>query len=216
MEEMIDDLSLDDFEKETDEIYRLMQDLTSEDNEVSRKASNQIEKYVEERKRKRDEKELIDGCWTTSSRVVINEDGEEKRKKLSEEFRKLGNESFRSQDFVTAKEYYSSAILQYDQNPILFNNRAQTSLRLEDYGEVIKDTFHSIKLNPNIVKTYVILAKGLKGERAYNKALEVLLTLQKDINNLTDVEKKVVQDLENEIKEEMSNVENNIKKVKKT
>ncbi|XP_040577374.1 uncharacterized protein [Lepeophtheirus salmonis] len=170
---------------------------------VSGEAFNQIQMDEEERKRKIAEQELSNGCWASSSRVSIYEDGEEKRKRKSEELRILGNESFRSKDFSTAKEYYTSAISHYDQNPILFNNRAQASLRLKDYGDVIKDTLHSVELNPNIIKTYVILARGLKGQKEFNKAIEVLFTLQNSQKDLTDLELKVVHDLVSEMNAEM-------------
>ncbi|CAB4056712.1 unnamed protein product [Lepeophtheirus salmonis] len=131
---------------------------------VSGEAFNQIQMDEEERKRKIAEQELSNGCWASSSRVSIYEDGEEKRKRKSEELRILGNE-------------------------------AQASLRLKDYGDVIKDALHSVELNPNIIKTYVILARGLKGQKEFNKAIEVLFTLQNSQKDLTDLELKVVHDL---------------------
>ena len=52
-----------------------------------------------------------------SNRSVINtkEVEEEARKKKSDEMKELGNNSFRTGKFKEAEEYYTSALLQYDQ-----------------------------------------------------------------------------------------------------
>ena len=60
------------------------------------------------------------------SRSVINtqESAEEKRRKESEELRRAGNAAFQNGAYQRAEEYYTSAILQWGQNHVLFNNRA--------------------------------------------------------------------------------------------
>ena len=91
----------------------------------SDEAAQKIEEFVDLQAREDDlwrERSLFTaGCKTVSSRTVINtkEVEEEARKKKSEEMKELGNNSFRSGEFQRAEEYYTSALLQYDQVPSL-------------------------------------------------------------------------------------------------
>ncbi|QQP40604.1 Uncharacterized protein FKW44_014710 [Caligus rogercresseyi] len=106
-------------------------------------------------------------------------------------------------------------ILQLDSNHVLFNNRAQAHLRLENYGKALEDAVASIKLNPSVVKTCVIMARALRGQKAYYKALEVLQTLQREAGGLNEAEREVIRNLEEDIRNEIKHVEENIKRLKK-
>ena len=87
----------------------------------SGEAAEKIEEFVGEQAREdalwRERSLFTAGCKTVSSRTVINnkEVEEEARKKRSEEMKELGNNSFRTGKFQEAEEYYTSALLQYDQ-----------------------------------------------------------------------------------------------------
>ena len=72
-------------------------------------------------------KNSVAGCKTISSKTMINsQDSEiEKRRKLANEIKALGNDCFKREEFSRAVEFYTSAILQDDNNPIIFTNRAQ-------------------------------------------------------------------------------------------
>ena len=91
----------------------------------SDEAAEKIEEFVGEQAREdalwRERSLFTAGCKTVSSRTVINnkEVEEEARKKRSEEMKELGNNSFRTGKFQEAEEYYTSALLQYDQVPSL-------------------------------------------------------------------------------------------------
>ena len=67
------------------------------------------------------------------SRSVINtqESAAEKRRKESEELRRAGNAAFQNGAYQRAEECYTSAILQWDQNHVLFNNRALARISLK-------------------------------------------------------------------------------------
>ena len=89
----------------------------------SGEAAQKIEEFVGEQAREdalwRERSLFTAGCKTVSSRTVINkkEVEEEARRKKSEEMKELGNNSFRAGKFQQAEEYYTSALLQYDQVP---------------------------------------------------------------------------------------------------
>jgi hypothetical protein len=57
---------------------------------------------------------------------VINtkDSDEEKRKKSSEELKLAGNKAFQYGAYQLAEEYFTSAILHWDRNHVLYNNRA--------------------------------------------------------------------------------------------
>jgi hypothetical protein len=57
---------------------------------------------------------------------VINtkDSDEEKRKRNSEELKLAGNKAFQDGAYQLAEEYFTSAILQWDRNHVLYNNRA--------------------------------------------------------------------------------------------
>jgi hypothetical protein len=57
---------------------------------------------------------------------VINtkDSDEEKRKRNAEELKLAGNKAFQDGAYQLAEEYFTSAILQWDRNHVLYNNRA--------------------------------------------------------------------------------------------
>jgi hypothetical protein len=57
---------------------------------------------------------------------VINtkDSDEEKRKRNSEELKLAGNKAFQDGAYQLAEEFFTSAILQWDRNHVLYNNRA--------------------------------------------------------------------------------------------
>ena len=80
----------------------------------------------------------------------------EKRARLSEEFKHLGNKSFQDEKFTEAEELYTSAILQSDENPLLFTNRAQARIKLRRFNDAIDDCKMALKLNPGSVKVVCV------------------------------------------------------------
>ena len=101
----------------------------------SKEAEDRIDKFIEKQEKENkiaaEKAKLTAGCKTVENRSVINnkETLEEKKKKESEEIKGMGNEAFKAGKFKIAEEYYTSAIMRYDQNHKLFTNRAQAKLR---------------------------------------------------------------------------------------
>jgi Tfp pilus assembly protein PilF len=58
----------------------------------------------------------------------------------------------RKEEWGRAVEHYSSAILQWDENPSLFTNMAQAHIKMEKYDSAVEDCKRAIKLKPDSVK----------------------------------------------------------------
>lgn len=75
-------------------------------------------------------------------------------------FKEEGNNAFKKQNFVEAKDFYSKAIMQLGQIPeddqmsLLLCNRAAAQMKLLDYSACISDCDRAIKINPAAVKAY--------------------------------------------------------------
>ena len=149
----------------------------------------------------RERSQLTAGCKTVTSRTVINnkEGEEERRKRKSEEIKELGNTAFRRGDYKQAEEYYTSALLEFDQNYLLFTNRAQTRLQLNKFQDAVNDCKEAIKLKQDNLKTIIIITKALRGMKDYQKALDMLEIAEK----IPEVNMKIVEANRREIIAEM-------------
>ena len=78
----------------------------------------------------------------------LQESKEEKRKKCSEELKNAGNAAFHEKNYSRAEEYYTSAILQWDKNHVIFTNRAQTRIKLGRYQVSIRNDRWQLALQP--------------------------------------------------------------------
>ncbi len=56
--------------------------------------------------------------------INTKDSDEEKRKRNSEELKLAGNKAFQDGAYQLAEEYFTSAILHWDRNHVLYNNRA--------------------------------------------------------------------------------------------
>ncbi|KAF5848050.1 hypothetical protein GGP41_009277 [Bipolaris sorokiniana] len=65
-----------------------------------------------------------------------------------------GNKAFKNQEWDKALEFYTKAIEAYDAEPSFYTNRAQTYIKLEQYGYAIQDADKAIEIDPNNVKAY--------------------------------------------------------------
>ena len=100
---------------------KMLDGLMSGDAEQSEEACHKIDEFVIKQSREddiwRERSQLTAGCKTVTNRTVINnkEVEEERRRGRSEEIKELGNTAFRRGDFQQAEEYYTSALMQFDQ-----------------------------------------------------------------------------------------------------
>ena len=100
----------------------------------------------------------------------------------------MGNKSFRGGDYKLAEEYYTSAILKYEDNHVLFTNRAQARLRQDKFQEAVDDCKEAIKLKQDNLKTMVIIVKALRALKDFQKALDMLEIAEK----IPNVDMKIV------------------------
>ncbi len=114
---------------EIDQVYELMQKLDSKDDNLRQEAQIEIDAFLKAKEINRDKTQ----CKTVKSRTVINkkELDEEKRKKRADQLKCLGNECFKKKEFKKAVEYYTSGILENNQCPYLFSNRAQGRIQIK-------------------------------------------------------------------------------------
>lgn len=195
---------IEDFNKEMDHVYELLTKLESKDKDEVEEAKQRIDNYIKNRELKN---KAIRGCVTKTSRTVINnkETEEEKRKKKSDNLKSLGNQAFQEGHFEKAVEYYTSAIMEFDSNPVLFTNRAQAQIRLKQFDEAILDCKKAIKLNPKSIKAQVHLAKALHGKGELQKAIEILEIAEEYSKEHTGVISKYKMDIIADMKEALLN-----------
>ena len=163
---------------ELDEVAEMLSRLISKDKTESRKAMDEVDKYLMEKEKKAAKEDRI-----VAERTVVNkETKDERRIRLSQEYKNMGNQHFNRGEWKKAKELYTSAILENCHNHLLYTNRAQTEIKLGEYFEAQKDCEQAIKLKPEFVKAYVHLAKALSGLGENRRAVEVL-SLGETISN---------------------------------
>ena len=120
--------NLDSFTREVDEVYEMLKRLESSDPAKVEAATREVDEYLVEKKRREIEAEIAEVRVKTDKTVINNKESEaEKRKRLSEELKHLGNDRFKKGEYGKAAELYTSAILQRADNFVLFTNRAQVS-----------------------------------------------------------------------------------------
>jgi len=190
---------------EMDHVSDMLTRLASNDTEIAKAAQEEIDNYLiqkEQRKKQGQiQKSMAEECKISEEKTIINNNGsvEEKCKKLSEEYKVQGNEAFKQGNYKKAKELYTSAILQFDGNHVIFTNRAQAEIQLKEYFEASKDCEAAIKLNPDSIKAHIHLAKALNGLSEKAAAIRIL-ELAEDISNehtniITQYKEEIMKDI---------------------
>ncbi len=76
---------------------------------------------------------------------------------LAEALKEQGNARFKEGKYTEAESLYTRAILRYSKNPLLFTNRANARLKLEQWDGVIDDCLRSIDLTRTNMKAFFYL-----------------------------------------------------------
>ena len=176
MEEQKEDFAK--FEMKVDKVYQMLEELTCQDPSKVKEAEVKIDKYLAETSRTEEAKNFVQ---IKSERTVIN-NGEELESKKVLEYKEQGNEAFRNGQFKKAVEWYTSAILINDANPVLFTNRAQALLKIGKALDASHDCRQAIKLKADFIKAYIHLAKALKELGEFQEAIDILERAE-DISN---------------------------------
>jgi STIP1 homology and U-box containing protein 1 len=78
---------------------------------------------------------------------------------LAEQLKEQGNVHFKKGEFASADSLYGQAILKNPNNPLLYTNRANARLKLENWEGVIDDCLKSIELMKDNMKAFYSLGK---------------------------------------------------------
>lgn len=69
---------------------------------------------------------------------------------LADQLKEKGNSAFRNGDFSGAEDLYTQAIQKYSRNPLLFTNRANVRLKLQQWEGAVNDCLKSVEITgPN-------------------------------------------------------------------
>ena len=103
--------------------YSLIEKLYNQSDEAAKDIEKFVEKQTKEDLVREEKAKMTAGCKTVENKTVINNkmNKEDIRKQKSEEIKLMGNNAFKSGNFKQAEEYYTSALLEYDQVVILCN-----------------------------------------------------------------------------------------------
>lgn len=89
----------------------------------------------------------------------------------AEQLKEQGNVHFKRGEFEPAISFYSQAISKNPYNPLLYTNRANARLKLQQWEDVIADCLHSIELLGDNMKGYYFLAQAQLELKHPNEAL---------------------------------------------
>uniref|UniRef100_A0A4X2LIR1 Uncharacterized protein n=1 Tax=Vombatus ursinus TaxID=29139 RepID=A0A4X2LIR1_VOMUR len=183
------------FLKNVDEITTLVQELNSDDLSVRERAMDEAEKRLQLLE---DQKE--DECRTTLNKTmisspqnvddttpdgfmeVVQKDARERAKRrkenksLANALKEKGNEAFLKGDYRMAVQHYSEGLKKLKDMKVLYTNRAQAYIKLEEYEKALVDCDWA-----------------LKSRQCYQKILEInpkLQTQVKDSLNKVDQREK--------------------------
>uniref|UniRef100_F7I3S8 Tetratricopeptide repeat protein 12 n=1 Tax=Callithrix jacchus TaxID=9483 RepID=F7I3S8_CALJA len=218
------------FLKNVDEITNLIQEMNSDDPGVQQKAVLETEKRLLLMEEDQEE----DGCRITLNKTLISppqttvksaeeinseaflasveKDAKERAKRrrenkvLADALKEKGNEAFAKGDYETAVLRYSEGLEKLKDMKVLYTNRAQAYMKLEDYEKALVDcewalkSFSFIQCDEKCTKAYFHMGKAnlaLKNysvsRECYKKILEInpkLQTQVKDYLNQVDLQEK--------------------------
>uniref|UniRef100_A0A2I3GEX3 Tetratricopeptide repeat protein 12 n=1 Tax=Nomascus leucogenys TaxID=61853 RepID=A0A2I3GEX3_NOMLE len=218
------------FLKNVDEISNLIQEMNSDDPVVQQKAVLETEKRLLLMEEDQEE----DECRTTLNKTMISppqtamksaeeinseaflasveKDAKERAKRrrenkvLADALKEKGNEAFAEGNYETAILYYSEGLEKLKDMKVLYTNRAQAYMKLEDYEKALVDcewalkSFSFMQCDEKCTKAYFHMGKAnlaLKNysvsRECYKKILEInpkLQTQVKDYLNQVDLQEK--------------------------
>jgi len=134
-----------------EDVNSMLGQLMSKDGKEAAEAEDRIDKFLEVQSKEEADQaqraQFTAGCRTVENRSVINttEVKEEKRKKEATGLKELGNQAFRRGEHGVAEEYYTSALMQWDKEPVFFTNRAQARIQQAKYQVEICHLYFSVK-----------------------------------------------------------------------
>ncbi|GEQ72144.1 hypothetical protein JCM33374_g5830 [Metschnikowia sp. JCM 33374] len=83
-----------------------------------------------------------------------------------DEFKAQGNRAFADKEYKRAAKIYRDAIAQYGDNPIIYSNRSQCFIHLEDWTRAYKDAKAGLACNPSQkIKVKLLFRQGIASKK---------------------------------------------------
>lgn len=212
------------FLSNVDEIANLIQGLNSTDPAVQEKAITDAEKKIssaalkaENKGKFRVDRTLINtqnsGCPNQEEMMdpgsfmsALEKDAAERAKTrkeneaLANELKEKGNDAFSRGDYAVAIKKYTEGLKKQKDMQVLYTNRAQAYIKLQEYERAISDCDWALRCDENCVKALFHMGKAYLALKQFSKAREcyqkILATdphkekLCKDCINEIDLEEK--------------------------
>ncbi|PNJ75952.1 TTC12 isoform 16, partial [Pongo abelii] len=184
------------FLKNVDEISNLIQEMNSDDPVVQQKAVLETEKRLLLMEEDQEE----DECRTTLNKTMISppqtamksaeeinseaflasveKDAKERAKRrrenkvLADALKEKGNEAFAEGNYETAILCYTEGLEKLKDMKVLYTNRAQAYMKLEDYEKALVDCEWALKCDEKCTKAYFHMGKANLALKNYSVSRE--------------------------------------------
>ncbi|TKA63378.1 hypothetical protein B0A55_11423 [Friedmanniomyces simplex] len=117
----------------------------------------------------------------------------------AEQLKEKGNDAFRNGEYLVAEDLYTQAVQKYSRNPLIFTNRANVRLKLQNWDGAVNDCSKSIEIagaNGQNHKAWYFLAQGQLGLHHPNEALSSALIAYEQVLHPQPAAKISPKDLE--------------------
>ncbi|KAF7236919.1 Tetratricopeptide repeat protein 12 [Varanus komodoensis] len=212
------------FLKDVDEITNLIQGLNSTDPAIQEKAITETEKKLlstttkdENKHKPKQDRTLInkqplglpnleDTLNPESFMTSLEKDAEERARRrkeneaLANALKEKGNDAFSKGDYALAIKKYTEGLKKQKDMQVLYTNRAQAYLKLQNYEKAISDCDWALRCDEKCIKALFHMGKAYLAQKQYPKSRECYLKileidpqtqkLCKDCMNEVDLEEK--------------------------
>ena len=125
------------------------------------------------------------------------------RKFMAEKEKAKGNDCFRNKEYADAIVYYSKSIALDDTNPVLYTNRALSSMRLSNFNQAIADCNEALKIDCKYAKA--LARRGMIHQKCGRhlealKDLEECIKLEPENDEYSKLIKKIKKDCGEDMK----------------
>ena len=103
---------------------------------------------------------------------------------LADELKERGNKAFREGNYQEAQDLYTQAVQKYSRNPLIFTNRANVRLKLQNWDGAVNDCLKSIEVtgpNDSTHKAFYFLAQAQLALHHPHEALSSALTAYEQV-----------------------------------